>query len=348
MAMVHRFPALNRPGVPDVSVCIANYNGMEVLGDCIDSVLAQQGIEFEILVHDDASTDGSADWIRERYPHVELLAAEHNAGFCVANNRMVAHARGAYVLLLNNDAALLPDALGTLLAEARGCRMPGVLTLPQLDWETGALVDRGCLLDPFCNPVPSLDPARDDVAMVIGACLFLPRSLWEEIGGFPEWFGSIAEDMFLCAAARLRGCNVRCTRGSGYRHRQGASFGGNRVADGKLRTTYRRRALSERNKTAVMAICTPGLLAGPLLALHGLLLVVEGAMLSLLKRDWRLWREVYWGVFPHAWQQRGLWASLRARVQGSRTIGIRDYFRPFVLAPRKLVMLCRHGIPGIR
>lgn len=349
MAMVHRFSALNRPTAPRVSVCIANYDGVGVLADCIESVLVQQGdASVEIIVHDDASNDGSVQWIRSRYPQVELLAADENAGFCVANNRMVAHARGEFVLLLNNDAALHPDGLASLLDEAARLSVPGILSLPQYDWQSGGLVDRGCLLDPFYNPVPNLDPARSEVAMVIGACMFLPRSLWNDLGGFPEWFGSIAEDMYICCAARLRGCPVRVALGSGYRHRQGASFGGNRVDAGKLHTTYRRRALSERNKTAVMAICTPGPLAWPMLALHCALLLVEGVVLVTLKNDRRLWREIYLQAVAQMFRRRVEWRALRRETQRTRATRARDYFRPFVAMPRKLVLLVRHGLPRLR
>ena len=69
--------------------------------------------------------------------------------------------------------------------------------------------------------------------------------------------GSLAEDMCLCCNARLRDAPVQVTSGSGYKHRQGASFGGNRATSGRLQTTFRRRELSERNKTSVMLICTP-------------------------------------------------------------------------------------------
>ena len=80
---------------PRISVCIANYNGVNVLGDCIDSVLAQTtDAPVEIIVHDDASTDASLQLLRERYPQVELIASEANVGFCIANNRMVAQAQG--------------------------------------------------------------------------------------------------------------------------------------------------------------------------------------------------------------------------------------------------------------
>lgn len=349
MALVQHFPALMPVAAPACSICIANYNGVQVLGDCIESVLAQQGdTPIEIIVHDDASTDDSVAWIRQRYPQVELLASSDNAGFCVANNRMVAQARAEFVLLLNNDAALYPDAIATLLGEMRKQTVPGILTLPQYDWQTGALVDRGCLLDPFYNPVPNMDEGRREVAYVIGACLFLPRTVWNELGGFPEWFGSMAEDMYLCCLARLRGRSVMVTRTSGYRHRQGKSFGGNRVDAGKLNTTFRRRYLSERNKTAVMVICTPSLLAWPLLALHLTMLTLEGALLFLMKRDGRVWREIYGSTL--AYVARDL-RSLRVRrrdVQRMRRTDLAAYLRVFTVIPWKVVLLRRHGLPNVR
>jgi len=117
---VDRYPAVNRPAGPVCSICIANYNGAALLDDCLQSVLAQQGnIASEIIVHDDASSDDSVKLLREKYPLVELLASRENVGFCVSNNRMAEQARGEFILLLNNDAALYPDALETLLAAAR-------------------------------------------------------------------------------------------------------------------------------------------------------------------------------------------------------------------------------------
>lgn len=349
MAMVQHFPALKPEVAPVCSVCIANYNGVQVLGECIESVLAQRGdATLEIVVHDDASTDGSVAWIRQRFPQVELLASTENVGFCIANNRMVAHARGEFVLLLNNDAALYPDAIATLLGEIRSQSDPGIFTLPQYDWQTGHLVDRGCLLDPFYNPVPNLDEARREVAYVIGACLFLPRPLWHELGGFPEWFGSIAEDMYICCLARLRGLSVAVTSASGYRHRQGTSFGGNRVDAGRLNTTYRRRYFSERNKTAVMVICTPTWLVWPLLALHLTMLALEGVLLSLLKRDTCVWREIYGAALAGVMREFGALRGHRLLKQRMRRIGARAYLRVFTIIPRKFVLLRQHGMPTMR
>lgn len=331
-----------------ISVCIANYNGEYLLAECIDSVLAQKvQTGIEILVHDDASEDGSLTLLQQRYPHVRVIASGDNVGFCISNNRMVEAARGDYVLLLNNDAALLPGALQSLLDAARSCDAPAILSLPQYDWQSGTLVDRGCRLDMFHMPVPNLLPTRHEVAYVIGACLFLPRELWQALGGFPEWFGSIAEDAYLCRAAHLRGAQVRVVENSGYRHRQGASIGGNRVESGRLKSNYRRRYLSERNRLAVLAICTPTAIVWPWLVLHTAALLAEGLFLTLVKRDWQPWQRVYWRGAMDAWHARRLWGSVRRQLQDTRTIGLREYLRSYTWVPRKLVLLWRHGVPDL-
>lgn len=349
MGLVEQHHALNRPEHPVCSVCIANFNGVALLDDCLGSVLSQLGdISIEIIVHDDASSDESVALLRANYPEVELLASCENVGFCVANNRMVAHARGEFVLLLNNDAALHPDALLTLIETARAQRSAGIVTLPQYDWATNLLVDRGCLLDPFYNPVPNLDPRRPEVAMVIGACLWVARDVWNELGGFPEWLESIGEDLYLCCVARLRGRPVQVTDASGYRHRQGVSFGGNRATAKGLQTTFRRRYLSERNKIQVMVVCTPTLLVIPLLALHALLLVVEGFILAAVRRDTRIWREIYGRAgssvfrgFPRLWARR-------RQEQRQRVASLCGFLRHFVWTHRKLSLLCRYGVPRVR
>jgi|SRR6185437_14065702 len=348
MGMVEQYPALNRPDHPVCSVCIANYNGAGLLDDCLTSVLAQEGdFSIEIIVHDDASTDDSVTLLRDRYPEVEVLAAAQNVGFCVSNNRMVEQARGEFVLLLNNDAALHADAISSLLTAARVAATPVILTLPQYDWSTNALVDRGCLLDLFYNPVPNLDSARGNVAMAIGACMFLPRSLWNDLGGFPDWIESIGEDMYLCCLARLHGHDVTALHCSGFRHRLGASFGGARVTGKKLSTTLRRRRLSERNKTIVLFLCTPTPAMWLLLAIHIASLLLEGLVVSSVRLDPRIFTEVYAGALRALVLERSRLLSLRRRVQKARAVTVRAYVKPFIALPYKLVMLFRFGMPRV-
>lgn len=334
---------------PLISVCIANYNGIGVIDACIDSVRTQTvNARVEIIVHDDASGDGSAAHLRTHHPDVRLIESPVNAGFCIANNRMAAVASGDYLLLLNNDATLLPGALNVLLSEARCLCKPAILGLPQYAADSGKLLDIGCRLDPFFNPVPNLDPALGEVGMVMGACLWIDHALWKELGGFPEWFGSIGEDLFLCCRARLAGYPVRVPAVSGYLHHVGMSFGGGKPQAGRLSTTIRRRALSERNKTFVMAIICPTPPALLLLPLHLLLLLIEGALLALLRFDLAYLARIYLPVFTALVRRRRELCAARAAVQESCRLASTDFFAAFDWLPYKLRMLIRHGLPDVK
>ena len=335
---------------PLISVCIANYNGMEVIDDCLRSVLEQSGsIEVEILIHDDASSDGSVAYLLDHYPQARLIASEDNVGFCIANNRMADQARGEYLLLLNNDAALFADALQTLLSEAKQIGRPAILGLPQYDALSGALIDMGSLFDPFLNPVPNLDPDRHEVGMIIGACLWLPKTLWTELGGFPEWFHTLAEDMYLCCRARLAGYPVRAIGKSGFRHRVGHSLGGGKVTTEKRLVTSRgRRALSERNKTFVMVLTYPVPLFHVIFPLHIALLVMEGLAIALFKHEWALCQTIYLACLGAIWHERGRLLNVRKQIQARKKIGLRLFWAAFQFTPHKLQMLLRHGLPHVK
>lgn len=338
----------NSTRYPECSICIANYNGEVFIENCINSVLKQEcDFSYEIIVHDDASKDDSVKLLRSTFPEINLIESEQNVGFCESSNRMASAATGTYILHLNNDAELLPDALSTLHRYARELGKPAILTLPQYDYETGELVDRGSLVDLFLNPVPNLDPVRKEVAMVIGACLWVPRALWNQLGGFPDWFESLSEDLYLCALARTQGLPVHALSDSGYRHRSGASFGGGKVVANRLNTTRRRRRLSERNKSYTMFLSYPAPWFQIILPLHLLALLIEGCLLFLIKRDAALWREIYWNCVRELWRNRRRLRGHRKAVQRQRLVTAPQFFSTTVFMPRKLTMLFKYGVPGI-
>jgi GT2 family glycosyltransferase len=183
--------------------------------------------------------------------------------------------------------------------------------------------------------------------MVIGACLWLPRGLWTELGGFPEWFGSIAEDMYLCCRARLAGHPVRVVDRSGYRHRVGFSFGGGKVVANALATTSRRRVLSERNKTYVIFLVYPPLPLAVLLPLHLLMLQLEGLLLSLLKRNPAIYATIYGPLLPAMWRERRRLIQLRHEVQATRRISFAAFQQPMRWTLWKAQMLLKHGLPQV-
>jgi len=345
---VETLPGNARPSDPLVSICIPNYNGAEYIEQCILSVLSQErDYAIEIILHDDASTDESLQTIRSHFPQVEVLDSKENVGFCISNNRMVAHSRGKYVLLLNNDAVLRAGSLKAFRDYAAMQPIPGILGLPQYTLHDGSLVDRGYEFDLFMNPIPAFAEGPTEVSTVTGACLWIPRKVWDEIGGFPAWFESVAEDIYLCHAARLLGYPVVVLAAPGFDHWIGRNLGGGKIISEGLMSTTRRRALSERNKTWVMMICYPLTALLFLLPLHFVLLAVETIALLVTGTPWGKVTAIYISL-PS--QLLGGWAHLtsaRRHIQRCRRIRYADYLRRFRLLPWKLVMLWRHGMPKL-
>ncbi|MDR6843114.1 glycosyltransferase family 2 protein [Pseudoxanthomonas sacheonensis] len=334
---------------PRISVCIANYNGAEVIHSCIDSVLRQEcEADVEVIVHDDASTDGSAKALADTHPDIRIIFSDENVGFCISNNRMAAIAEGEYLLLLNNDAMLRNGALQAM-CDAATSGSDGILSVPQYQASTGQLLDRGCRLDCLLMPIPvtASDPHRP--VTVMGSCLWIPKRLWERIGGFPEWIASIGEDTFLCLGAWQAGVRVHVIDGTGYDHVVGLSFGGGKAVAGKLSTTTRRRFLSERNRICVLAIFCPPLLLPLALLIQTSELIVEGIAMSLVKRDTRFLREVVLAAIASAWKLRRVVCGERRRMQASfGAFPIRRWLGLITPLPQKLRAVWRHGIPDVQ
>ena len=118
----------NRPACAGpISVVVVNFNGAAHLSFCLEAIFAQSLAPDEVLLVDNASSDGSETAALERYPKLRLVRMARNDGPCPARNAGLAAARCAWVLLLDNDAVLMPDAL-ELLARA-GANHPQALLL---------------------------------------------------------------------------------------------------------------------------------------------------------------------------------------------------------------------------
>lgn len=104
-----------------ISFVVPVYNVKDYLGDCLDSLLAQTYLNFEIVIVDDASTDGSGDIARryaERHPSIRIIAHERNRGLAAARNTGIAAARGTYIAFVDSDDYVSPDYLSDLYGNA--------------------------------------------------------------------------------------------------------------------------------------------------------------------------------------------------------------------------------------
>ncbi len=243
---------------PDVSIVVPVYNQVAFTLAAIDSLLSHGSrYTFEILVGDDASTDATAAALAEPIPGVRHVRHERNLGFVRNCNATARHARGRYVLFLNNDTQVLPgwldELVGTLEDDPQVGLAGSKLVYPDgrlqecgaIVWRDGSAWNFGRLQDPrrpeFCY--------RRDVDYVSGASIALRRELWEALGGFDELFvPAYAEDADLAFRVRARGLRTVVQPLSQLLHFEGISSGTDLGAGAKAYQVDNLRKLYERWK----------------------------------------------------------------------------------------------------
>ncbi len=230
----------------DLSIVIVNWNVRELLRRCLDSILADEittggrpyvrcgqgnhgglplrtgghGVPpvLQVIVVDNASTDGSAEMVRTEFPDVHLIANEDNRGFTAANNQGVAVAQGRYVLLLNPDTEVVGDSLSKLVAFADEHPDVGMVGPKLLNSDGSVQSSRRRLPTPAtaffestwlepCAPRRLLDryyiqdrpdDVVQDVDWITGAAMLARREAIDEVGPLDEGFFMYSEELDWC------------------------------------------------------------------------------------------------------------------------------------------------------
>ena len=230
---------------PDLSVVVVSWNVRELLCGCLRSLRETAGVlDVEVVVVDNASSDGSAEQVRTAFPQVQLIALDENTGYAGGNNRGLAASHGRHVLSLNPDTVVRPGALEAI-----------VRTLDS-DPHIGAVAPRNLREDgrvrPSARRFPSraamlyrylffrgIQPLRGayrayrmrDVAwdremsvdQPAGAALAVRRTVLEEVGGWDDGFFMYFEEVDLCRRIRDRGYEIRFTPAAEVVHLGGRS-----------------------------------------------------------------------------------------------------------------------------
>lgn len=218
---------------PDVSVIIVTWNGRQFLEACLSAVEAQQGVTFETIVVDNGSDDGTADFVRERFPSVRVLSLQRNLGFAGGNNAGAASARGRYVAFLNNDTVAEPGWLSALRAgvdEEAGfalttSRIVYMHDPSRIDSAGDGVVRWGGAFKRHHGALSDVASQSEEVFGVCGAACLMPRAVFEELGGFDEDFFASHEDVDLSYRAQLRGYRCRYIADAVVRHHGSATMG---------------------------------------------------------------------------------------------------------------------------
>lgn len=201
----------------EVTVIIPNYNGKRYLQDCLLSLEDERGMEgtpeFEAIVVDNGSADGSAQGLTERFPWVQVIFLPENTGFCHAVNVGIQKAESPYVILLNNDTRVLPGFVGALYRAVQKNPRLFSVSAQMLKWDKPELLDDAG--DLYCvlgwafargkgRPAASFDRPASVFSACGGASVYR-RSVFKEIGLFDEAHFAYLEDLDIGYRARIFG-----------------------------------------------------------------------------------------------------------------------------------------------
>ncbi len=215
-----------------ISVVVTNYNGRKYLADCLSSLAAQTYRDFETIVVDNASTDGSVEFVEENYLEVRIVRNRENLGFAGGTNAGIRAARGEYVLTLNNDTRADPGFLEHLRDAMDVDTATGMCAAKMLFpngsinstgiciSRSGAAWDRG-MYEPDHG---QYDCSEEVFGPCAGAALYR-REMLEEIGLFDEDFFLYMDDVDLAFRARLAGWACRYVPEAKVYHHHGGTAG---------------------------------------------------------------------------------------------------------------------------
>lgn len=217
-----------------LSIIIVSYNTREMTLECLQSVYDQtSGIDFEVIVYDNDSHDGSVQAIEENFPLVKLIAAKDNIGFAMGNNKAIEGASGEYVLLLNPDTLVLDKAINELMDFARARPEAGIWGGKTLfgdrSLNPGSCFRKMSVWNQFCRASGLTVIFRNSeffnsedyggwarntersVDIVCGCFLLIKRDLWQKLGGFDRRYFMYAEEADLCLRAKALGYSPAIT-----------------------------------------------------------------------------------------------------------------------------------------
>lgn len=321
-----------------ISVVVVNYNGAAHLEHALPALRALRGPIDEVLVVDNASTDGSAERVAELLPGARVLRLPRNDGPCAARNAGLRAARNRWVLALDNDAVVAPDVLEKLLA-ARDAAGPDVAVLQprsvffddpaRVHYDGGAFHYAGLIaLRNFYAPLERAEGRGVvEVDCAIAVALLVDKDRLLELGGWDERYFILFEDLDLSYRLRARGLRILSVEDALVRHRGGTS--GISFREGPdyprsrvfLHARNRRLFLAKNLAPRTLAAARPGLALYDLASFAFALAAGAGA-------EWRRGRS----------EARVQWSALRAeeaRERPRRTVGDAELLRggPLVLTP---------------
>lgn len=280
----------------DLSILIVNWNTRQLLDDCLKSIFeAADGIDFEVIVVDNGSSDGSAEMVANNYPQAVVNASPDNLGFAGANNLAADSAGGDYLLLLNPDTIVPPGApqglvkfmkshgdigvAGPELTGADGQKqissfgmfpsVPEALVHSLHLWK---LMPKSRLAWKFLVG-PSVGENWCETEHLLGACMIIRREVWKLLGGMDPGFFLFLEETDFCLRARQSGWKCAYVSNISITHIGEQSFGKVMDKSGGLYIRSYRRFCRKHGLGLFERLAINGLLVMGALAQAGLMII---------------------------------------------------------------------------
>src|SRR6266567_2668190 len=220
--------------MPTISVIIPNWNGKDFLKDCLCAMRRQTFRDFETILVDNGSTDGSAEYVRTQFPEMQLLALPENLGFTGANIAGHAQATGSLIVLLNNDTEAHPNWLEEIHRASQVYPDAGSFASKMMYFDERSRVEN-CGFDMGIAGA-TVDLGRDEpdgpewtqprkVFGASGGAVAYRRKMLDEIGFLDPEFVMIYEDADLSFRAQLRGYECVYVPGASVYHRYRVTIG---------------------------------------------------------------------------------------------------------------------------
>lgn len=331
-----------RPGgQPDVSVLMVGYRTRAELATSLGSLYASTpDVDLEVVLVDNASGDGTAEWVAAAHPEVRLLALEENIGFGRAVNLAAEVAEGRYLLLLNPDTEVRPGAVAALLSFARANPRAGLVggrtltedgrTEPSSCWGRPTMWSTFCFAtglstafsgSPRWNPESLPGWGRDDareVGVITGCVLMASVDAWRALGGFDPRFFMYGEDTDLSLRAWAAGYRPMITPEAEVVHTIGASSA---PTNRRVMIMRGKVTLAEKHWPGVRGRLMVGMLATGVALRAGLDVATRAVRRRGEPSDWAgTWaRRAEWlGGYPPVGAEAATAAELAARVVPNR------------------------------
>lgn len=214
----------------DISIIIVNWNTKKLLENCLSSIFKfTKDLNFEVIVVDNGSSDGSQDQTRKEFPQVKLVSNKENLGFTKANNQGLKIAKGNYCLLLNSDTYLIENSFLKLVERARELKNLGAIGplllnenktiqqsvgffphLPQVFWWMSFVDDLpgGAILKPYHVDHDSFYNKEQETDWVTAAAILIPREIIQKIGSLDEKIFMYGEEVEWCYRIKKAGFKV--------------------------------------------------------------------------------------------------------------------------------------------